>query len=147
LKKHSFGLKIIKKILIFSLFTLLVSCFQIETKNPKKAYEYWSGSEPPKEIKLIKGQYYQSPHFSLEYELFLKFKSDKKWFNDFVEYNGLELDTVKNNWSKWTDLPKWFKTDKNYLIYTKNQNDEFERSRYFINPENGICYIYETVGM
>jgi len=136
-----------KKILMFSLLTFLVSCFPIETKDAEKAYEYWSGNEPPKEIELINGEYYQSPHFSLEYELFLKFKSDGKWFNDFVEYNGLEIDTIKNNWSGWTELPKWFKTDKNYLIYTKNQNDEFERSRYFINPENGICYIYETVGM
>jgi len=135
------------KILIFSLLTLLVSCFPIETKNAEKTYEYWSGSEPPKEIELIKGEYYQSPHFSLEYELFLKFKSDKNWFNEFVEYNELEIDIVKNDWTMWTELPEWFKTDKNYLIYTKDQNNEFERSRYFINPENGICYIYETVGM
>ncbi len=136
-----------KKLLMFSLLTFLVSCLPIETKNAEKAYEYWSGSESPKEIELIKGEYYQSPHFSLEYELFLKFKSDEKWFNDFVEYNKLELDTIKNDWSGWTELPEWFKTDNNYKIYTRNQNDEFERSRYFVNPENGICYIYETVGM
>jgi hypothetical protein len=136
-----------KKIILFSLLILLVSCLPIETKNAEKAYKYWSGSEPPKQIELIKGEYYQSPHFTLEYELFLKFKSDKKWFNEFVEYNGLEIDTIKNKWSQWTKLPNWFVTDKNFLIYAKNQDNEFERSRYFINPTTGICYIYETVGM
>ena len=136
-----------KKIVIFSLFTLLVSCFATETKNPEKAYKYWSGTESPKEIKLIKGEYYKSPHFFLEYELFLKFKSDKKWFDEFVESNELEIDTTQNDWSEWIELPIWFKIDINYVMYSKNQNDEFERSRYFINPENGMCYIYETVGM
>ena len=136
-----------KKIIVFSLIFSLISCSKIETKDAYESYKYWAGSEPPKEIKLIEGQYYQSPHFSLEYELFLKFKSDKKWFDEFVKYNKLEIDTVKNDWTQWTTLPKWFKPDQNYLIYTKDQNNEFERSRYFINPNDGMCYIYETVGM
>ncbi|WP_103070134.1 hypothetical protein [Aquimarina sediminis] len=140
-------MEIIKKIILFGLLLLLVSCFPVETKNAEKAYKYWSKGEPPKEIKLINGEYYQSPHFSLEYELFLKFKSDKKWFNEFIEYNKLEIDTMRNDWARWTELPKWFKTDSNYLIYAKNQTDEFERSRYFINPKTGICYIYESTGM
>lgn len=135
-----------KQTTIFGLLILLASC-SIKTKDAEKAFKYWSGDEPPKEIKLIKGEYYKSPHFTLEYELYLKFKSDKKWFNEFVEYNKLEIDTVKNDWAPLTELPEWFKTDSNYLMYTKDQDDKFERSRYFINPETGICYIYETVGM
>lgn len=137
----------IKKTILFGVLTILISCTSIETKNPEKAYKYWSGNESPKEIELIKGEYYQSPHFTLEYELFLKFKSDEKWFNEFVQYNKLEIDTVKNDWAGWTELPKWFKTDSNYLIYAKNQTDQFERSRYFINSKTGICYIYESFGM
>ena len=133
--------------MISSLLTLFVSCFPIETNNAEKAYEYWSGSKPPTEIELMKGEYYQSPHFSLEYELFLKFKSDEKWFNEFAEYNALEIDSVGNDWSRRTELPEWFKLDENYLIYTRNQTDENELSRYFTNPATGICYIYETVGM
>ncbi|PWG06908.1 hypothetical protein [Polaribacter aquimarinus] len=140
-------MKLIKKILLIGIVTLLVGCFSTETKDAKKAYRYWSGNEPPKEIELIKGEYYQSPHFTLEYELFLKFKSDKKWFEEFVEYNGLEIDTIGNDWKSWTELPKWFNPDQNYLIYAKDQSNEFERSRYLKNPETGISYIYETVGM
>ncbi len=139
-------MKFIIQLVIFSLFTLLAGC-SIKTKDAEKAYEYWAGNKPPKEIELIKGQYYKSPHFSLEYELFLKLKSDKKWFNEFVEYNKLEIDTEKNDWKQWVKLPEWFKPEENYLIYAKDQSNEFEHSRYFINPDNGICYIYETVGM
>ena len=138
---------LMKKFIPISLLLLFVSCFSTNTTNPEKAYKYWTNSEPPKEIELLKGQYYQSSHFFLEYEVFLKFKSNKKWFNEFVTHNKLEIDTVNNNWSRFTELPEWFKPDKNYLIYTVDQNDEFERSRYMMNPENGICYIYETLGM
>ncbi|WP_299122203.1 hypothetical protein [uncultured Tenacibaculum sp.] len=137
----------IKKITLIGIVFLLVSCLPIETKNAEKAYKYWSGSEVPNEIELIKGEYYQSPHFSLEYELFLKFKSDEKWFEEFVEYNGLEIDTIGNDWTRWTELPEWFKSDRDFLIYAKDQSDEFERSRYMRNPKTGISYIYETVGM
>ncbi len=140
-------MNVIKKISLFGIVFLLVGCFSTETKNPEKAYKYWARSGPPKEIELIKGEYYQSPHFTLEYELFLKFKSDKKWFDEFVEYNKLEIDTIGNDWKSWTELPEWFKPDQNYLIYAKNQTDEFERSRYLRNPKTGISYIYETVGM
>ena len=133
--------------MLFCLPILLASCFVTETDNPEKAYKYWSGSEPPKEIKLIKGRYYQSPHFTLEYEFFLKFKSDKEWFEEFVSYNQLEIDTINHDWTRFTVLPEWFKPDDRSIIYTRDQNDEFERSRYMINPENGICYIYETLGM
>src|SRR5690554_2073045 len=136
-----------KKIILLGLISLLVSCSKIETKNPKEAYKYWAGSEAPKEIEVIKGEYYQSPHFFLEYKLFLKFKSDKKWFNEFVELNKFEIDTVKNDWARWIELPEWFEVDDNYLIFAKDQNDEFDNSRYFINPKNGIAYIYESVGM
>ncbi|MFD2564808.1 hypothetical protein [Aquimarina rubra] len=137
----------IKKITLIGFVFLLVSCFPVETKNAEKAYKYWSRSEIPNEIELIKGEYYQSPHFSLEYELFLKFKSDKKWFDKFVKYNGLEIDTTSNDWKNWTELPEWFEPDQNFLIYAKDQTNEFERSRYLRNPETGISYIYETVGM
>jgi hypothetical protein len=122
-----------------------VSCFSRETTNPEKAYSYWAGTKPPKEIEIINAKYYQSPHFSLEYEFFLKFRPTKKWISEFLDQNGLELDEQNSDWSMWANLPEWFVPEPNCLIYSKN--DEFDRSRYFVNPKNGICYIYETVGM
>nr|WP_299384484.1 hypothetical protein [Allomuricauda sp.] len=140
-------IRFVRRIISLGFIFLLMGCFSIETKNPRKAYKYWLGSNPPKEIELIKGEYYQSPHFTLEYELFLKFKSEKKWFDELVELNGLEIDTIGNTWSLWTEFPEWFDPGEGYLIYAKNQMDKFDRSRYFRNPKTGICYVYETLGM
>ena len=78
-------------------------------------------------------------------EFILKFKPTEKWWKEYISINELKIDTIKNNWSKNIKLPKWFNTNENYTIYSKN--DEFDHSRYFINPSTGICYIYETVGM
>jgi hypothetical protein len=124
-----------------------VGCFPIETRNAEKAFEYWSGNDVPDEIEVMKGEYYQSPHFSLEYELFLKFKSDTKWFDDFVEFNGLEIDTVGHDWKQWTELPIWFKPNQDFIMYSRDQANKLERSRYMRNPKTGMSYIYETVGM
>ncbi|MBD81555.1 MAG: hypothetical protein CL840_21735 [Crocinitomicaceae bacterium] len=126
---------------------LIVGCFPVRTDNPDKAWKYWSGSEPPAEVELIKGEYYQSPHFSLEYELFLKFKTNKEWFIEFVTYNNLRIDTIGNDWTRWTELPIWFNPNQDFIKYSADQADEFERSRYFFNPETSETYIYETVGM
>lgn len=146
--KYDEKLKSLQKILLLSnLIFFLSGCSSIKTQDAEETYKYWSGNKPPKEIQLINGQYYQSPHFSLEYEMFLKFKSEPNWFQEFIKQNKLEIDTTKHDWTRWTKLPEWFKPDENYLIYAKDQNNEFDRSRYFTNPENGICYIYETVGM
>lgn len=126
---------------------LLVGCFSVKTDNPEKAWKYWAGGDVPDHIELIKGEYYQSPHFSLEYELFLKFKTDKKWFGQFVAYNKLELDTTGKDWTLWTKLPEWFKPDGDHQKYSFDQTNDFERSRYFFNSKTGETYIYETVGM
>ncbi|GAO41394.1 hypothetical protein [Flavihumibacter petaseus] len=130
-----------------TLLVLLTGCFKTETKDPGKAFTYWYGSEPPAHIEMIRGQYFQSPHFTLEYEVFLKFRTNNKWFNGFAEYRKLEIDTVKNDWTRWTELPRWFKPDQTFLIYAKDPKNEFETSRYFFNPDSGICYIFETAGM
>jgi hypothetical protein len=124
----------------------LVSC-SVKSKNAEESFQYWSGRKPPKQIELIEGEYYKSPHFSLEYALFLKFKSDENWFYEFVKQNKLKINKDKKNWTKLTEFPDWFKPNTQYLIFCKNPKDEFERSRYFIDPESRMCYFYETLGM
>lgn len=130
---------------IFCVLMFLTGCFSASSSDSEEAFEYWSGAKPPKEIELIKGQYYQSPHFTLEYELFLKFKSTDDWWNEFVKSNGLQADRQNDEWKMFVELPQWFKPDNNFLIYSRN--DKFDRSRYFFNPKERMCYAYETKGM
>ena len=137
-----------RKIFILSIILTFISCEGfIRTNDPVESYKYWAGDEPPKEINLINGEYLQTPHFTLEYQLFLQFKSNGDWFNEFIKYNNLKIDTINNDWKSGLELPKWFNPSKDFIKYSRNQHDEFDRSRYFVNPKNGMCYIFETFGM
>lgn len=136
---------ILIRIICFGMLIFLTNCLPIETKNGNKAYEYWSGEEPPKEIEIIEGEYYQSPHFTLEFEFFLKFKPNEEWHLEFLKQNKFEKDTLNGGSLRLTKPPEWFLTDHNFEVYSKN--DEYDRSRYFVNRKNGLCYLYVTIGM
>jgi len=131
--------------IIICLFFFLTACFSSSSSDGEETFEYWYGAESPDDINVINGQYYQSPHFTLEYELFLEFKSSEKWWREFIEQNQLELDRQNDDWKGLADFPVWFAPKSNFLIYSRN--DRFDRSRYFFNSETGLCFIYETVGM
>ena len=135
-----------KTILTFFL-SLAFFCCAKKTANAEQAYEYWAGSKPPNDIEVIEGEYYESPHFTLEYELSLKLKSNRKLFNDFVAQNGFVIDSVANQWTKPSELPEWFEPEIGSVVYCKDPTDKFDRSRYFYNYETGVWYIYETIGM
>jgi len=132
-----------KKILILFLVIVLSGCLSVNTSDPEKAFAHWAGYKPPKSFEFFNGEFYQSPHFFLEYEVYLKFRTTKEWWNEFIELNNLQIDN--DSWSKRTDAPEWFKPYKAYIKYSNN--DDFDNSRYFIHKESGICYIYESVGM
>lgn len=142
---HSSSFKnshIILMLMILTSFSL-ISCLSSSSNNPEKVYKYWLKEEPPKELKLINGQYYQSPHFTLEYEVFLEMNVTKKWWDGFIRTNHLKIDSVSDDFM--TELPKWFKVNSKFTKFSKN--DKFDRSAYYINFSNGKCFIYETVGL
>lgn len=116
-----------------------------ESNNPKETYKYWLKEEPPKELKLINGKYYQSPHFTLEYEVFLEMKVTKQWWNEFSNSNNLKINTITSDYIP--EKPSWFKVNSSYTVYSRNENDDFNRSRYYIDLSNGKCFVYETYGM
>ncbi|MEQ6124060.1 hypothetical protein AAON49_07675 [Pseudotenacibaculum sp. MALMAid0570] len=135
-----------KKIIPFLFISVLViSCFSVETKNPKKAFEYWAGFSPGDSIQILNGQYYQSPHFTLEYEAFLKIKPTIYWWKALVNQKKLVRDT--SEWNRFTnnDIPKWFSLNKEYYMY--KPKDVHNRSRFFIHKETRIVLIYDTIGM
>ncbi len=138
-----------KLILFFCSLTLLVSCWSHSSSNPENAFRYWTKSNSlPKEIKILRGEYYQSPHFTLEYEVFLKFKPTKEWWYTFKRQNKLvEVKASDNDdWMSFTSDLGWFNPDHNFTIYAPTDY-EWNRSRYFIDYDKGICYVYETLGM
>ena len=85
--------------------------FRNQTSDAKETFKYWAGTNPPADIELLNGQYWQSGHWTKEYIMYLKLKPSKTWWDDFVKQNSLTVDTTK--WSKPDDAPNWFEPTKN----------------------------------
>ena len=117
-------LRYIVTILLFA--TLTISCSK-RTNDANETFKYWSGSEVPDDIKLLKGQYYESPHLT------------KKWWFEYLKYNSILID--KKDWTKPSDAPIWFKPSETSLRFYRKDFDQ--GSRYFYDSASGICYIYE----
>ena len=135
------------KNLIFPLAGLLFFGCSVETDDPEEAFQYWSNSKVPEEIEVLEGYYYKSPHFTYEFEVFLKIKAEDAWVDELIERSNMSVDTVGNDWSGFTQLPAWFKPGKEASCYALDQHDIFDRTRIFKNSSTGICYIYDTLGM
>src|SRR5690554_1690857 len=125
--------------LLLTIF-VLTSCMETKTSDAKDTYKYWAGTNPPSDIELMKGQYWQSAHWTKEYIMYLKFKPTEEWWTEFLKQNYISPD--KDNWTLPSDAPTWFKPTDNSIRY--NGGDDFDQgSRYFRDTITGICYIYE----
>lgn len=124
--------------LAFIIFTL-TSCSETQTSDAKKTFKYWAGTNPPSDIEILNGQYWQSGHWTKEYIMYLKLKPSKTWWNEFINQNSLTVDTTK--WTKPDDAPSWFEPTENSKQY--GQLGFSQGSRYFQDTSTGVCYIYE----
>ncbi|MCD9576261.1 hypothetical protein [Flavobacterium soyae] len=125
---------------VIMLLFFLTSCSRINTTNTNDIYKYWEGTNPPSDIKLLQGQYWQSDHWTGEYIIYLKFKSTDEWWDKFLKKNHLLID--KTNWIKPADAPNWFKPSNNSIRYG-NADDFDQGSGYFRDPLTQVCCIYE----
>jgi len=117
------------RLLVFSMICFcLVGCLGKRTTDPAKAFKYWSGVNPPDELKLLRAQYWESPHFSKEYILYLSFESSDEEWNSYVDYNSLVLtDHIPD---VPLDAPNWFQPRSTSEVYS--QSGSFDNgSRYF----------------
>lgn len=55
-------LKIFSKLTLILIILISIGCAEKQTTDPIKTYEYWFGAKAPKEIKIIKGNYWRSAH-------------------------------------------------------------------------------------
>ncbi|NLN32924.1 MAG: hypothetical protein GX159_04950 [Flavobacteriaceae bacterium] len=137
-----------KYILIYSLICFsLISC-EIKTHNAKKSYGYWEDGNIQKEVEILEGNYWKSPHWTYEYVVYLKLKPSKEWMNKFSPYccfeegklieDSVDFDIYDVNSPDWLPKPVWFHPDKNFVVF----GNEFS-NRYFWNEKDSLLYIYE----
>jgi hypothetical protein len=128
---------------------MLLGCLSQSSSDAENTFRYWTKSNSlPKDVKVLNGEYYQSPHFTLEYKVFLKFKPTKEWWYTFIRQNNLvEIKASEDDdWLSFTSDLGWFNPNHNFTVYA-NADYEWDRSRYFIDYKKGVCYVYETLGM
>jgi len=126
-------------LLLLTIF-LLTSCSEKKTENPEETYKYWAGTNPPTNLELLNGEYWQSAHWTKEYIMYLKFKPTKDWWEDFLKQNFITID--KQDWTMPSDAPSWFNPSVNSVRYG-GSGDFDQGSRYFYDATTGISYIYE----
>lgn len=118
---------------------LLSACTEIQTSDPVEAYTHWAGARPTEDLKIVKGTYWESAHWSKEYILYLKVLPTDGWWSEFVSQNKLRKDN--GQWAIPAGAPQWFKIPDDVTIYA-GENDLFG-SRYLRDNRTGECYIYD----
>ena len=131
----------IRILLFFLLAMVSVSCQQKETDDPLQAYKYWAGSNPPEEIQILNGRYWESAHWTKEYIMYLKISPTPEWWDAFVAMNQLTIDHA--GYILPEDAPAWFDVRRDFVVYSRKGVFD-QGSRYFLDPISGICYLYEV---
>ncbi len=126
--------------IILLLGIILTSCFPVHTTDADESFEHWAGFKAPDEFEVIEGEYWKSPHFTDEFEVFLKLKPPKEWWMKLIEQYGLTEDY--RPWAKPDKKPNWFIPTRQMTMYSRN--DMMDQSRFFYDKETGLVYIYEV---
>ena len=111
----------------------------IQKTAPIEVYRYWSEENPPKEVEVIYAKYWKSPHFALEYIMYIELKTTKEWRKEFIKQNLL---IPKNKDEELSDKPNWFKPTNKLQLYVLNDSLK-SNSKYYIDTINNHIFIYE----
>lgn len=132
-------MQLYKSVWIFFITIFLIGCTETNTQNPAKAYRYWAGERPSKDVEVIHGKYWQSAHWSKEYILYLEIKASSLWREAFIRQNDLIESKAVVGFPP--DAPAWFKLESGYrILIPKGFN---QGSVCYENPKTGYMFIYE----
>jgi hypothetical protein len=123
-------------VLLVSTFT---SCVEKRTEDPINAYKFWAGEKPPKEIEVINGKYWESPHFTKEYIMYLELNPSDEWKTEFIKQNDLVQPKIAPK--DPPDAPSWFKPTKNCKLWVPTGYSQ--GSVYYEDTLTGHLFIYE----
>ena len=129
----------LNRLLILLIAIAVVGCSETKTSDPIESYKYWAFENPSEEVKVLRGQFWSSAHFTREYIVYLKIKPTDEWWIAYVDSNDLVVDSLE--WTSSSGTPDWFAPSKNTISYSPS--NEFYNSRYFRDTLTGECYIYE----
>lgn len=129
-----------KYFLLLLPFSMLSGCLSMETNSAEKAYRYWAGEDAPKELRLLNGKYWESPHFTKEYIMYLELQAPKSWVNSFIALNNL-APAKDSSFVQPSEAPSWFKPTKSQIAFEPSGFSQ--GSTYFIDTLTGHMLMYE----
>lgn len=93
---------------IIFVFLITLSCGSGTFINDPETWNKVFGEDIPKEIEVVNSRFWKSAHWSYEFELFAKIKSDKKFISEyFIDHYNLESNNVYSTLFL-EDIPNWF---------------------------------------
>src|SRR5579872_4668851 len=107
--------------LFFLSIILIIGCSEKNSKDPIKCYELWLDQKPTQDVRPLHAQYWQSPHWSKEYILYIELQASVTWKDQFIKQNGLVMSSKDIELP--ADAPVWFKLGKNYKLWKKPGDD------------------------
>lgn len=106
----------LKPISILCIAVVLSSCWATKTDDADKAFSYWARQSPDhKKVTPIRGQYWQSPHFTLEYVAYLQLVIEPEWKKELLELNEMYTDSTK--FYRTENTPVWFLPPDSSILY------------------------------
>lgn len=109
------------------------------SEDPQEVYRLWSYEKPPKGVNVIRGKYWQSPHFTKEYIMYLELTAPSYWRKEFIRRNNLIPDTIAVQLP--SEAPAWFQPSKEYKVWIPS--DFSQGSMYYEDTASGHMFIYE----
>src|SRR5688500_15819997 len=101
-------------------FTLtLISCSSKRTEDPSETYRLWAGYSAPDSITVINGKYWESPHFTREYIMYMELKATPTWCREFIRQNDLLPEISPHVLPE--DAPEWFLPGENHRKYVPSE--------------------------
>lgn len=121
------------------ILVFLVGCVEKNTTDPTMAYRYWMGEEPPTDVQVIKARYWESPHWSKEYEIYIELNASPLWCSEFLRQNNFRRDSI---YSIPDDAPSWFQLSPLDRIWQPSGSNQ--GSVCFEDSVSGRLLIYDV---
>lgn len=127
------------KLAFVALCFLLVAC-SVSTKDGKEALKYWTNTSTVNDsVVVLYGEYYRSPHFTLEYKAHFKLVIPKKESEQLIELNALEYDSVAE--LSAGERPEWFVPSDSYRKYSSPKSLYGQGLKVWMQEEGDTIYI------
>ena len=110
--------------------------------DANKAFDIWKKiKQVNTEAQPIRGRYWQSAHFSLEYEVYFLLNSSEICTDELIEQKDLKIVDGNRNIGS-NSKPDWFNPSSDYQLY--KEKDDFNSLYIWRHIGSDTIYVYDS---